>query len=196
MTDLLLEFSHYAARTGTRWDEALIHRYRVPRDWLQALTAPARYGVARARLDRDGSWVPTAEGTTVLVLPACPLAALDDPIWPSADVGDLVAFDPRDPERWWTRLGCPLLNEEAQARAALCREPLVVHPTPLAWMQAAGAGVVVLDWSRPLSVWMAGPPSLIAPTLDLAERLDRALNRPPPRARIELPAHVIKRNVA
>lgn len=72
-------------------------------------------------------------------------------IVPLVDFGeliDLIAFDPRDPTKWWFRLGGePLLGASALAEQ-LISQRLHVYRTPLSWLQHGCDGVVPLDFNR------------------------------------------------
>ncbi len=66
---------------------------------------------------------------------------------------DLVAFDPRNPQRWLRRLGTATwLGEwevDSRKMGALATiEPLPLYPTPLDWLHGGGAGACLLDWKR------------------------------------------------
>lgn len=182
---LLAEFTTYCAAATAKHDKRLSEGYGVPLPWLQS--GAARYGVARAATEGT-RWQPDPAGRTLLVLPDAPLP---DP-WETgagrAEIADLIGTDPTDPTRWWARTGAAVvLNPEAIEWGQHFAEPVHVHATPLDWLRAAGAGIVVLDWGAHLPLHMAGPPRLIAADLALAERLDKALNRPAPKHRIVVP---------
>jgi hypothetical protein len=192
MSALLSEFCAYACAAGAGHDRRLSDAYGVPLPWLRE--GAARYGVVTASTD-DRSWQPADVGRVLLVLPDTPLA---DP-WneSGATPSDIIAFHPAEPGRWWSRTGnAPLLAPEEVERAAWFNEPLPVHRHPLDWLRAAGHGVVVLDWKACLSLWLAGPPRLIAADLALGEQLDRALNRPPPIHEIAVKAQHDNRRAA
>lgn len=177
MTDLAEDFAAMAAQVTPRHD-AVLASLGVPLDWVQGATAPARYGVTRAHLARrDRTWEPHPEGEPVCVVPDQVLPDCTDPLWGTAafEPVDLIAFQPRDPSAWWRRRGeAVLINPEAVDRATILDKPLPVWADPLAWMQARGQGVVIVDWGRrPLRFHLAGPPSLVCQTYELAARLDR-----------------------
>ncbi|SDE93133.1 hypothetical protein [Rhodospira trueperi] len=177
MIDLIGEFLDMAAQVTPQHDLALAS-LGVPINWLRGWPNTTRYGVTRATLPRSGAfWEPHPDGEPVCVLPdQIPLDG-DDPLFAIAtfEPSDLIAFRPRDPSRWWRRVGdAVLINREAVERAKYLDEPLPVHPDPLAWMVARGAGVVIVDWGRrPLRLHLSGPPSLVCATYELADRLDR-----------------------
>ncbi|MBB4287622.1 hypothetical protein [Roseospira goensis] len=177
MIDLAAEYTDMALRVAQRHD-AMLASLGVPLDWLQHWSAPMRYGVTRAALDhKAGTWEPSPDGEPVCVLPDQAPLECTDPLWGTVDFApvDLIAFRPRDPSRWWRRVAdAVLINPEGVDRAMFLDEPLPVHPDPLAWMAARGAGVVIVDWRRrPLRLHLSGPPSLVCATYELANRLDR-----------------------
>ena len=54
------------------------------------------------------------------------------------DLLDLVAFDPRQPDRWFYRLG---EFDHILGRAQLARGPVATHADPLSWMRHNCDGV-------------------------------------------------------
>ncbi|GEO82016.1 hypothetical protein [Pararhodospirillum oryzae] len=183
MNDLLEEFATLATATTPDHDRALTRR-GVPETWLKAPSAPARYGVGRGALTKEG-WV-FGPGHAHAFLPEPPLADIDSPEWPTPELFDLVVFRPDQPGRWWSKNESVLLNGSEVERATFFEDPLVIHPDPLEWMRAGGQGVVILDWGRFLPLHVGGPSRLVCTTLPLAERLDRALRAPPRRFQIEV----------
>lgn len=95
-------------------------------------------------------WVPDPSGIPMVLqpvfAPAPPIIAesmgVDD-----VEIIDLIAWRFEDPARWWYRLGDrPLeLNGLAAEMAILDGEALVLHTSPLAWLQAGGQGSCCLD---------------------------------------------------
>jgi hypothetical protein len=80
--------------------------------------------------------------------------------WSERQLVDLVAFKLEDRTRWWRRLGIADVLGNAQGFTV---EPKTLVATPLDWLQIAGAGICLLDWSRdPVDVLM-GAGALIAP---------------------------------
>lgn len=188
--NLMAEFVAYAAATTRATDARLAGAYGVPLNWLQS--GATRYGVVRATAEGK-HWQPDHLGRPLLTLPDVPLADPDDERLGAVEIGDLIAFDPRDPTRWWVRTGgAVVLAPEEVERAQHYAEPLTVHPHPLAWMQAGGTGVVVIDWSAHLALHLSGPPRLVAADLVTGERLDSHLNRPAPRHRVEVLARALE----
>jgi hypothetical protein len=127
----------------------------VPYTWLWA--GPMRFGITNI-ITGAGTYEPMPDGKRAFVVPAVPLSndSLDD------DIGDLVAWFPDNPSRWWCRLGAvPFLNFQAVERAAFFREPLTLHPTPLGWLRASGEGAVILDPRAHLPLWLGDIASLL-----------------------------------
>jgi len=177
MIDLAEEFATMAARVTPAHDKALAAR-GVPLAWLQSWQVPARYGVARALVDRKaGTWQPHPNGVPMCVLPDQPLLDVTDPLWTLVPFApdDLIAFRPGEPSKWWRRTAdAVLINREAVEESTIRDVPLPVHTDPLAWMTARGRGVVVVDWGQHrLRLHLSGPPSLLCDTFKLAARLDR-----------------------
>lgn len=70
------------------------------------------------------------------------------PIFDDDELVDLVAFDPRQPEVWWCRIGTePLLGINWLANVDPTT-PVRIFAHPLDWLRAGGAGVVILDKSK------------------------------------------------
>ena len=69
------------------------------------------------------------------------------PEWPGWDaIHDLIAFRPSRPDRWWRRRGdVDLLGVDNITPWQL--SPLVIHETPLSWLQAGADGICIVDWA-------------------------------------------------
>ena len=90
------------------------------------------------------------------------------------ELRDLVAVDLDRPDRWWLRRGKALVLGAALLEiASQEHEPLMVFRSPLSWLKAGGAGIVVLDWSW-VSELLLGF-ELTAEDLALGNRLVAAL---------------------
>ncbi len=65
---------------------------------------------------------------------------------------DLVAWLDGAPGHWWLHEGdeTPILGARQLAGAEMTAAPLPIYPTPLAWVEAGGDGVCVLDWDMDL----------------------------------------------
>lgn len=132
-----------------------------------------------------------AAGATADILLQYPVKALDTDAGRRAfvlavpdrwsEVTDLVAWPVETPAEFWT----------VEHRAAVLNEAALfgldtevsVFRTPLEWLAAAGAGIVILDDQ---SAWrlLADGPALIAQDLEHARQMQRIITPPAPRARI------------
>ncbi len=168
--DLFAEFAEAAARTEPRHFDWLIAR-GVPRQFLDS--GPMRFGVSPVMTASDGTFQIIDHGPRAIIMPAIPLYDGGD------DVGDLVCWFPREPNRWWLRTGLvPVLNPLWIDRATIFKEPLSVWSSPLAWLRAAGAGVVVIDPSERLTFWFGDVSELIADSAELARDVERRMKVP------------------
>jgi hypothetical protein len=135
-----------------------------------------RFGVAEIVGDQDGHYQPMRGGDVAYIMPARPLP--DD--FSDGDLGDLVAWLPRDPGRWWLRSGlAPIINPAAIERAVWLREPLAVSSTPLDWLRRCGAGVVILSRDANLRLWLGGVSTIHADCIELGEAIERRMRVPP-----------------
>jgi hypothetical protein len=171
--DLADEFAVAAvAATAADYDElrlaGVAHRFLYG--------SSCRFGVAEIEVSRSGFYQPAPGGTRAYLVPALPLPAPWDPEFPNDDPGDLVAWLPQQPGRWWCRTGLlPVLNPGAVAAAAHFRERLTVHASPLSWLRAEGGGIVVLSQSVDLKLWLSGVPAVTCETATLGEEINRRL---------------------
>ena len=176
MADFLLrEFS--AATAGVkRVHFDLLEKRGVPHEflWRNAM----RFGIARIAVLSDGTYQPIEDGMPAIIVPANPLLSPaefeegDD----INDIGDLIAWTPKQPDTWSCRTGTvPFLNGRAISAAEYRRERLKVCATPLAWMQAGGEGIVILDRRAYLPFWLGGLTDIIADPPDFAREIDRRL---------------------
>lgn len=189
-SDLWAEFTAAAGPATRRchFDELVARG--VPKDFLWL--GPMRFGVAEVATDTDGTYQPMPGGRLAYIVPARPLADLDDDEWGTEqDLVDLVAFFPDEPGRWWVRTGAePILHPFAIARAEIMREPLEVHSTPLDWLRAMGRGCVVLDPHTDLRFQFGGVAQLVVSerVADFALEIERRLRAPP----VTVPAVMLK----
>lgn len=183
MIDLFEEFAA-AVAMATRRDFDLLTASGASRRFLTH--GACRYGVSAIVPERDGGYQPTESGELAYIIPAIPLAAPWDRDFPSEDVGDLIAWRMSCPSRWWWRSGTvAILNPRAIDRAEIMRESLAVYSSPLAWMQAGGAGCVVLDPRADLRLHFGGVSHVSADTVELGVAIERRLRTPrPPLPRI------------
>ena len=68
---------------------------------------------------------------------------------------DLVAWFNDRPGEWWLRKGdeTPVLGARQLAGSEMTAAPLPIYPTPLAWLEAGGDGICILDWDMKLA-WL------------------------------------------
>lgn len=126
------------------WAELKIARLKVKRaDEILArhgVTDPnARQLCGLVRIVRMGKFYePHPDGEYAIILPVIDVDELVE----------LVAFDPRTPEKWFQRLGGEqLLGGDALANQLL-NKPLRIFRTPLSWMKGRCDGVVLFDIDR------------------------------------------------
>ena len=146
MTAELADEFTIATADAERRDFDYLEDEGVPRGWLRG--GPMRFGIAEI-ITGTTTYQPFRGGKRAYIVPAIPLrdGFFDD------DIGDLVAWLPNNPAKWWRRAGIvDFINFEAIERAAFFREPLLLHPHPLAWLQAGGDGAVILDLDTHLSL--------------------------------------------
>ena len=87
---------------------------------------------------------------------------------------DLVAVDLDHPDRHWRCRGEALVLGSAYLDIAGQEgEPIPVFKTPMSWLQAAGAGVAVLDWEWAPDLLLGF--DLIAEDVELGECLEAVL---------------------
>ncbi len=122
---------------------------------------PRHYiGVARIVTTSDGLFEIHDDGERALIVPE---GVPEVPAWDS--IHDLIAFLPDEPGRWWRRRGdASLLGASNMTPWRL--SPLVIHATPLSWLQGTAAGICIVDWSfDPTALLAAGHLSIETPAL-------------------------------
>lgn len=97
---------------------------------------------------RTGFYVPTRDGMVAILVPV--LSA-------SAELIDIVAYAPGNPERWWLRTGLgSALGEDALERCRNYDDPILVCGTPREWTRERAYGLLnsccVLDRRRASAV--------------------------------------------
>src|SRR6185437_11222068 len=103
------EFCDAGASVGPEHFDALV-ALGVPRSYLWR--GPMRFGVSGIIPRGEGTYEPYPTGEQAFIVPAI---AVDD----DEDLGDLIAWHPSDPSRWWCRTGAlPIINADAIFRAA------------------------------------------------------------------------------
>lgn len=128
-----------------------------------------RVGVMSIAPDDDGLWAPDDGGRNAIVLPA---NSFDDGV-----IDDLVAFLPENPKRFWRRTGrAVVMGLAAHRRAAFARAPLTIYASPLSWLRADRAGVVLLDEAEPLLVHLPGITDFVCDEVEAGHRLQWLLS--------------------
>ena len=126
------------------------------------------FGVTRAMFHGD-LFEPAPDGKPVIILGVSE--------HPDEGVVDILAFEPSNPSHWYRRLGAAVVLGLHNARLAVFEEsPVMVHATPLDWLRADCAGVVVLDWKADLLSYLDGY-GVLAADDTTRRRLQRAFKR-------------------
>ncbi len=149
-------------------------RSELPADFMLGCGMP---GLANIKPARDGRFEFAEDDLTAVVIPAY------DTIPGNLDANalshvehlvDLVVVDLDHPDRFWRRRGEALVLGNAYLEiAGETRAPVPVFKTPMSWLRAAGAGIVVLDWGWARDLLLDH--ELIAEDLELGDRLDAVL---------------------
>lgn len=167
--NLLPEFASAVSGMTAATDDYVTKGLGVPESMLYG--GPSYVGVLRADLSDEAFYQPSEDGTSCL---AVPVGVQCDEGWDF--LVDILAFQPRNPTRWWLRRGCAaILNPEGVRRAEHFREILAVWSSPLAWLKSGGQGIVILDWSAHLPLWLSGVSAIACETPALAGRVQSAL---------------------
>ena len=90
------------------------------------------------------------------------LPAIVVPVMDGFELIDLLAFDPRAPDRWRLRLGAAALLGSDALDNQLLGKPLNIYRTPLAWLRAGLDGVVILDFGGAFVDLATAPNGLVA----------------------------------
>jgi len=146
---------------------------------LTRLMWPGPIGCARIKTHDGGLFEFDEDGERVFVMPVT-----ED--GPYGDVIDVLAFRPCDPNTFWLHQGiATILAGEIEAEG-----PVRIFSTPLDWLAANGAGLVILDWtgaSNLLRFLAEDGPGVILDDYDNALAVERFLIGPPsPRPKIYL----------
>ena len=131
---------------------------------------PRHYlGAARIVHHSSGLFEPHEDGEHALIVPEAV------PEWPAWDaIHDLIAFRPDDPARWWRRRGdVDLLGASNMTPWRL--SPLVLHETPLSWLQGGADGVCIINWGFDPLARLGGAGHLEAETPAIRMRLERRI---------------------
>jgi hypothetical protein len=131
-------------------------------------------GVAKAERLRRDLWSPAEDGVALLTVAVVEGAA----------VTDIVAFDPRTPEKWFMRkgqawaLGFDAI-EEARGSFDPAARTLDLHETPLDWLRAGMAGTCVVSWTPEARASILDCPKIKVASAAHAQRLRLMLTKPP-----------------
>ena len=95
-----------------------------------------------------------------------------------SEIIDVIAWMPSNPYRWWTLeyTGWALGDDQLFA-AEFWNEPILLHPTPLAWLAADGIGVVVNDWIMS-SPALRSIPCIVTEDAEFGREVQRRLTMP------------------
>ena len=169
-------------------DRARVWLHRQGVSFEAMLMYPGPLGLSRIQTRRDRLFDFDDDGQKAFVMPVVERSAVVD----SLVVVDALAFRPSDPTTWWLRLGAASILGDVEALDP--NHPARIHPTPLHWLAANGAGFVVLDWigaSHLLRLLTEDGPGVIfdRDDYDAAIELERLLiGTPRPRPRIFIQA--------
>lgn len=109
---------------------------------LPPLPDRLRFGVHAITPSNDGTFGLSETGVRAVILA----------IAEYGDVLDLVAWPCVDPSRWWLRFrNADILGGDVLHHAAWTGGTVALFPTPWAWLQAAGRGVCIIDWTADLT---------------------------------------------
>lgn len=89
---------------------------------------------------------------------------------------DLLAFNPREPEKWWFRDGAERLLDGDALGDQLLGKVLKVFRTPLSWLQGRCAGVVIFDTNRAFIDLVSAPNGIVGEDDIHTEELRRKMS--------------------
>ena len=166
MVDLDREFALTTDNVTPFFVERL-QRMGIPN---RIIFGPRHYlGAARIVTTSDGLFEFHEDGEDALVVPE---GEPEVPGW--AEVHDLIAFKPGSPERWWRRRGdADILGVSNMTPWRLA--PLVIHETPLSWLQGGADGVCVVDWGFNPNARLGAAGHIDAETPAIKNRLERRI---------------------
>ncbi len=137
-------------------------------EYFQRLDIPNRIifgprhhvGVGRIITSSDGLFEIHDDGERALIVPE---GEPEVPAWD--EIHDLVAFMPFDPARWWRRRSdVDILGASNMTPWRL--SPLIIHETPLSWLQGGCTGICIVDWGfDPNALLAAGHLEIETPAL-------------------------------
>jgi hypothetical protein len=144
-----------------------------------------KFGVEEIVTADDGLYQPLAGGHLAYIVPVIPLKAAWEEADGDDDLGDLVAWHLKEPQRWWRRCGLlSILNPGAIAIAERFGKALHIRRSPLSWLQHNSSGCVILDRHADLRLAFGGVADVVAEDLELGEEIERRLREPPVRTRV------------
>ncbi|WP_417625176.1 hypothetical protein [Paremcibacter congregatus] len=166
----LSEFARSAINATAAQDGWLIGEGVDPA-WLYGKMA--RYGFMKAYLGHDGTWEPDPNGVGVIIVPEVPVLGSGGIL--SFEQGNLIACDPRRPDRMFCRddTHCPMINPDAPDYARHFEIPLHVFSDPIRYLVGQQVGCVIVNWDEVSPLNLSGPSQIICDTLKIAERVDR-----------------------
>jgi hypothetical protein len=168
-------FADAAVQTTAAQDGWLIGQGVDPA-WLYG--GAARYGVVRpAANDNDNEgYPPVVSGAKSLIVvpekPLCDPWHLSNLFSIDQDVGDLIACDPRAPDRMFSVAGCSMINPAAIDYARHFEVDLRIFANPIAYLVGKQVGCVIVDWREMTAFKLIGPRKIVCDTLEIAERVD------------------------
>ncbi len=90
------------------------------------------------------------------------------------EIHDLLAFMPEEPGRWWLRRGAvDLLGAYNITPWRL--SALMIHETPLSWLQAGATGACIVDWNCDPADVLLGAGELRAESHSLKAKLEHRI---------------------
>ena len=149
-------------------------RSQVPSEFWLDCGMP---GLANIRITPDGRFEFAKDGQPAIIVPCYDGLTFILDANPECHIEhliDLIAVETDCPSRGWLRRGEALILGSAYLDITVQEgEPLPVFRSPLSWLRAGGAGIVVLNWGWVPDLLLGL--DLIAEDLELGERLNTAL---------------------
>lgn len=147
---------------------------------------PGQVGLVFA--DISGRYWQPGGKTPLLVVPAKPLIDLGDPeIENSTDLGDLIAFSPKNPKKMYVFNGMePVINREFLEYDCFMQGVMTLFENPLDYLQADRRGGVIVSWDHMSSLAFPSSATIIC-NQQVASRI-KGLFRPPRLPKFEIVA--------
>jgi hypothetical protein len=149
LTELELVRDFEAAQTRARESMDLLLAQGVN---VTAFTVSGWPGVERA-VATGRLFHPNPTGTDMVVLP---IWHGQGPLYnPDPVLADLLAFQTDQPGRWYYRDGKPglVLGDDMLDQALNAAAPVLLHPSPLAWLRSGCTGAVILEQAERRHGW-------------------------------------------